>query len=247
MRKKLIDAYLSLKQNLAEAKHESAGLAAGKLCEATIRHLQDKAFGSYTPFGKKIPNFADEARKIITASNAAGLADSEKLIIPRCLVFLYTMRNQRGIGHIGGDVDPNQIDAATMGRAADWVICELIRVHHALSLEEAQDIVDSVSVRTIPDVWEVAGKRRVLREGMKTKDEALLLLYSASEGLVLTEDLVEWVEYSNASVFKSNILSRLHKDRMLEWNRDEDSIVLSPKGAKYVEDILLKSAASDAA
>ncbi|MEP6935764.1 MAG: hypothetical protein ABI988_17795 [Nitrospirota bacterium] len=238
IRKHIIQSYLELKQNLSESRHDAAGMSAGKLCEAGIRLLQERTFGQSTPFGKKIANFADECRKVISSSGSP-ITDSEKIVIPRALVFLYTMRNTRGIGHIGGDVDPNAIDAALMGRVADWIVCELIRVHHQLSLEEAQDIIDGLAVRQLPDVWEVAGKRRVLRDGLKAKEQVLLLLYSASESTVLTEDLVSWVEYSNPRVFKTSVLGKLHSERLVEWNADADTVTLSPKGAAHVEKHLL--------
>jgi hypothetical protein len=238
IRKRLIVSYLELKRNVAEGRHDSAGISAGKLCEAAIRHLQHRAFGTYTPFGTKIPNFADECRRIISAPSGTGITESEKTIITRALVFLYTMRNKRGIGHIGGDVDPNAIDGAMIGRTADWIVCELIRIHHNLSLEEAQDLVDGLAIRQLPDVWEVAGKKRVLRDGLTAREQALLLLYSCKDQAVLSEDIIAWVEYSNPAAFRSKILSKLHKDRLLEWDRENESVVLSPKGSKYVEDKL---------
>ncbi len=201
--------------------------------------MQERAFGKHIPFGKKIPNFADECRKIVSSNNLTPITDSEKLVLPRALVFLYTMRNTRGIGHIGGDVDPNAIDAAVMGRVADWIICELIQIHHNLSLEEAQEIVDALAIRQLPDVWEVAGKRRVLRDGITAREKALLLLYSVQEGIVMTEDLISWIEYSNPGVFKSRVLSKLHSDRFVEWDKEIDTVTLSPKGAKFVEENLL--------
>ncbi|WP_043766591.1 hypothetical protein [Algiphilus aromaticivorans] len=239
VRKKIVGSYIDLKRNLAESRLDAAGLNAGKLCEAVIRHLQITAFGSNTPFGRKIPNFADECRKIICAPSGANITESEKAILPRALVFLYTMRNKRGIGHIGGDVDPNAIDGALIGRVSDWIVCELIRVNHNLSLEEAQDLVDGLAIRQLPDVWEVAGKKRVLRDGMSAKDQLLLLLYSCQDQTVLVEDLVSWVEYSNPAVLRSRIIGNLHKGRFVEWDRDSEFIVLSPKGAKYVEENLL--------
>ena len=241
VRKKIVDSYIELKRNLAESRLDAAGLNAGKLCEASIRHLQNRAFGTSTPFGKTISNFADECRKIISAPSGPNITESEKTILPRALVFLYTMRNKRGIGHIGGDVDPNSIDGALIGRVSDWIVCELIRVHHNLSLEEAQDLVDGLAVRQLPDVWEVAGKKRVLREGMSAKDQLLLLLYSCKDQTVLTEDLVSWVEYSNPAVLRSRILGNLHKERFVEWDRESEFVVLSPKGAKYVEGKLLNA------
>jgi hypothetical protein len=156
------------------------------------------------------------------------------------LVFLYTMRNKRGIGHVGGDVDANSIDIAAMAKNADWIICELIRLYHGLPLEEAQDIVDGLAVRQLSIVWEVAGRRRILTEGLPAKDQALLLLYSCANSSVFVGDLCDWIEYSNLAVFKSRVIGQLHKSRFLEFDRDTESIVLSPKGIKHVEESLLK-------
>lgn len=235
---KLVQAYLDLKKNAMEGRFDAAGLAAGKVCEIVLRFLQQKVHGKCTPFGTKINNFADECRRLVSAPATSG-NESERVILPRALLFLYTMRNKRGIGHVGGDVDANGIDVATMARTADWIICELIRINHGLSLEEAQDIVDGISVRLLPTIWEVAGKKRVLKDGLKAKDQALLLLYSCSESAVLLEDLCDWVEYSNPQMFKNTILKTLHKQRLLEFDNDSESLILSPKGAKYVEENLI--------
>jgi hypothetical protein len=237
-RSRLIQTYLDLKKNCAEARHEAAGLAVGKFCEVVLRLLQEKVHSNFTPFGKKINNYADECRKLITAPETSG-NESERIVLPRALVFLYTMRNKRGIGHVGGDVDANAIDIAAMTKTADWVICELIRINHGMSLEEAQDIVDGISVRQLPTIWEVAGKKRVLKEGLKARDQALLLLHSSQNSAVLLEDLCEWIEYSNIRVFKNTIIKELHKHRFLEFDKDSESIVLSPKGVEYVEKNLI--------
>jgi hypothetical protein len=238
-RDRLIETYLDLKRNFAESRDDAAGLSAGKFCEVGLRTLQHCVFGTSTPFGTKLPNFAAECQRIIAAP-AGSVNELQKLIIPRALAFLYTMRSKRGIGHIGGDVDANRIDTAVMSQIADWIICELIRIHHGFSLEEAQDLVDALAIRQLPQVWEVAGKKRVLQQGLTARDQSLLLLYSSKEANVLIEDLVSWVEYSNPAVFKSKVLHPLHKDRMVEWDSDADTIILSPKGAKYVEDSLLR-------
>jgi hypothetical protein len=236
-RKRLIDAYLSLKKNCLEARYDAAGMAAGKVCEIALRLLQDKVQGTSIPFGTKISNYADECRKLITSSSSKG-SESERVVIPRALVFLYTMRNKRGIGHVGGDVDANAIDVATMARTADWIICELIRINHGLPLEEAQDIVDGLSIRQLPSVWEIAGKKRVMKNGLKAKDQALLLLYSDPGSSVLIEDLCEWIEYSNPTIFRM-LINEMHKQRLLEFDKESESIVLSPKGVDYVEGNLI--------
>jgi hypothetical protein len=238
LRRRLWTAYLDLKRNCAESRYEAAGIAAGKFCEATLRHLQHRVFGRYTPLNAKICNFADECRKLITASVGTS-SESERAIMPRALVFLYTMRSKRGISHVGGDVDANRIDIAVMARVADWVICELIRIHHGLSLEEAQNLVDSITMRELPTIWEVNGKKRVLKEGLKAADQVLLLLYSSKEKSVLVSDLCSWIEYSNPHTFKTRVIGKLHSQRLVEHDKQTESVMISPKGVKYVEEILL--------
>lgn len=242
-RTRILGAYLELKRRCSEAQYsndwDASGLSAGKFCEACLRFLQQHLTGSSTAFGQHIQNFADECRKLVTLPVTAG-PESLRVIIPRALVFLYTLRGKRGIGHVGGDVEANQIDAATLVRLCDWVICELVRVFHSMSLEEAQALVDGLAQRTIPDVWEVAGKKRVLRADLSYKELTLLLLYSSSESGALLEDLVAWVEHSNLTVYKRDVLKGLHKARLIEHDADSDVIYISPIGVQMVEREILR-------
>lgn len=157
----------------------------------------------------------------------------------RALVFAYTLRNKRGVGHIGGDVDANEIDAATAARVADWCLCELIRFFHAMSLGEAQALLDAISVRQLSAVWSVGGKKRVLEAGLDYKSQVLMLLYGETEVGVSIEDLFEWVEYSRMDNFKKNVLNQLHKDRLIEWDKPIQVAIISPTGAQRVEDEIL--------
>ncbi len=237
-RSRLVQSYLDLKKNAMETRFDAAGLATGKFCEVVLRFLQQKIYGMFTPFGTKIKNYADECKRLVIAPTTSG-NESERVVLPRALLFLYTMRNKRGIGHIGGDVDANGIDIATMAKIADWIVCELIRINHGLSLEEAQDLVDSISVRQLPTIWDVAGKKRILKDGLRARDQALLLLYSCPNSAVLLEDLRDWVEYLNPLRFKNLIIKELHKQRLLEFDTDSESLILSPEGVKYVEEKLI--------
>jgi hypothetical protein len=235
-RPKLVGAYLALKEAARDERHDVAGLNAGKFCEAVVRLLQKETSGSFTPFGKQIPNFADECRAIIT-SNSPSTPESLRVVVPRALVFVYTMRSKRGIGHVGGDVDANGIDVATMARVADWIVCELIRVYHSLSLEEAQDLVDGLVIREMPEIWEVDGKKRILRNGLNVKNQTLLLLYSEPSSAVLAEDLCSWVEYTTLSLYRRDVLRPMHRARLIEYDEDVGSVRLSPTGTKEAEEV----------
>jgi hypothetical protein len=238
-RSKIIGPFLDVKRRLAEGNDETLGLAAGKFCESVLRLLQSEILTSSIPFGQKIPDFSVECRKLMESPRNSGV-ESLRIVMPRALVFLYTLRNKRGIGHVGGDVDANRIDAMTIARACDWIICELIRVYHNLSLEEAQDIVDGLAQRSIPDVWQVAGKKRILRNDLDFKQKVLLLCYQEPDNAVMSEDLFLWVEYSDYAMFKRTVLTPLHKNRLVEYDRESEAVTISPLGIKEVEERILK-------
>jgi len=233
-RGRLIKAYTAVKDAYRSGQHDAAGLRAGRFCEIAIRLFQDQLTGRYTPFGTKIANFNDECRRLEGVPQTAGV-ESLRVIMPRALNFLYTMRNKRGIGHEGGDVDANEIDAATCVRLADWCVCELVRVFHQLSLEEAQAILDAAAERELPDVWSVVGKKRVLNPSLTYGDQVLLLLKSDPNAAVPVEDLAEWVDHPRLVDFRKHVLKPLHQRRLIEFDRDSQTVVISPLGVKEVE------------
>jgi len=47
------------------------------------------------------------------------------------LIAQYEIRNNRGVGHVGGDVDQNHMDAKIVVEMAKWTIAELIRLFHS--------------------------------------------------------------------------------------------------------------------
>jgi hypothetical protein len=242
LRNRLVKFYAQLKQAYVRGDYDACGTRAGKFCETMIRLVQDNLEKAHSPFGTQI-NLYTEARRLEALPQTTG-PEPLRVFIPRALCFLYTLRNKRGFSHAGGDLDSERIDAITCVRVADWCLCELIRVLHSLSLEEAQALVDSLATKEVQDVWKVGSKRRVLRPNLDYKSQTLLLLYSDVEEAVLIEDLFEWVEYSNFQDYKRYVLAQLHKDRLIEWDRDVDSATLSPTGIKLVEEQILKIGAS---
>lgn len=189
-RDRIVKSYLDLRAGYSTGHYDAAGLRAGVFAEAVVRFLEQELTGSHTPFGTSLPNFADLCRGFERLDKTKG-PESLRIIVPRGLLFIYTLRNKRGIGHIGGDIEANEIDAATCLRTADWCICELVRIYHQLPIEDAQSLLDAISVRQIPTIWTVGGKRRVLNTSLSYPDQVLLLLHGAEESAVPAEDLAD--------------------------------------------------------
>ncbi|RNL49765.1 hypothetical protein [Pedobacter jejuensis] len=241
-REQIIDVYIEIKKRQVKSffndELDTVGLSSGKFCETVFRMIQKEVTGSFTPFDKHISNFPQELTKIIMAP-AGAINESLRVIIPRALMFIYTLRNKRGIGHVGGDVEANQIDIGTIVKSVDWVVCELIRIYHNLPLEKAQLIVDSLNLKILPDLWNIDGKRRVLKSGLKFKEKIILLLYNELKNKASLEELFEWSEHSNKSTFKSSIINGLHKEKLIEFNKNTSEVSISPTGLALAESLII--------
>jgi hypothetical protein len=129
------------------------------------------------------------------------------------------------------------MDSKIVVEMAKWIMAELVRVFHNVDTYKATEIVEGLIERTLPVVWNVEGRRRVLQAGFSYKDQALLLLYSTNSP-VREVDLVSWVEHSNPSVFRRDVLRSAHRERLIEYDEDTRKVRISPTGIAYVEENL---------
>lgn len=233
LRRPLLDEYASIVQNFMERRWGPSELSGGKFCEIVYTILDGYNQGTYPSSPSKPTNFVDACRKL---EQASGSPRSFQILIPRLLPALYEIRNNRGVGHTGGDVDPNHMDAIAVVNMANWVMAELVRVFHALSTAEAQEVVDSLIERRIPIVWEKGGVRRVLDPSLQLGDQILLLLSSTSTP-VSVDELRGWLDYGNKGYFE-RLLAKLHKARLLEYNRSLATVEILPPGSDKVLNLL---------
>jgi hypothetical protein len=240
LRDELLGAFAEIVKNFRERRWEPAELNGGKLCEVVYSILRGHIDGKYPARAKKPGNMLDACKKL--EQDGASAPRSIQIQIPRMLVALYEIRNNRNVGHVGGDVDPNHMDAVCVLQMSKWIVAELVRVLHNVNTETATDIVDALVERETPLIWEVSGRKRVLDTSLKMKPKTLLLLY-ASNGAVSERDLVSWLEHSNASVYRRDVLRPAHKARLIEYDEADGLVHLSPLGIAYVEESLLPQVA----
>lgn len=229
LRDPLLAEYQSIVQNFMERRWSPAELSGGRFCEVVFTILDGHAKGAYSAAPTKPRDFVGACRGLEANTHAPR---SFQILIPRLLPALYEIRNNRGVGHVGGDVDPNHMDAVAVVSMANWVIAELVRVFHDLDTVEAQEVVDSLAERRVPLVWQDAEMKRVLDPTLSLKDQLLLL--TASSASVKVEDLFLWSGYGNKPYF-IRLLRRMHGERLVELKKDESSVQILPPGADYVD------------
>lgn len=233
LRSALLAEFNGILKNYRERRWGPAELDGGRLCEVVYSILRGHVDGRFPARPSKPQNMVDACRAL--EKDQARFGRPVCIQIPRVLVGLYEVRNNRGVGHVGGDVDPSEMDATFVVSTAQWVMAELIRIFHGVSTESAASALQVVVQRTHPVVWEVNGVRRVLDPRMSMFDRALVLLYSQT-GPVSESYLVKCVEHSNPTVFRKSVLLRAHRERLIEYDREHRMVVLSPAGARHVED-----------
>jgi len=235
LRKDLLDSFDSIVRNYREHRWEPAELNGGKLCEAVYSILNGHVTGKMPARSKKPPNF-------VMACNALEQFPSTfpravRVQLPRLLLGLWEIRNNRGVGHTGGDVDPNSMDARLVLESSKWIMAELVRIFNDIPIAAATEAVERLTERTLPIVWQIGDTKRVLDPSLSMRDQTLLLLYSVN-GAVDENKLFTWVEHSNSSAYRRDVLKKLHTTRLVEYNQLTKKVSLTPLGIDYVEENL---------
>ncbi|MFH1376437.1 MAG: hypothetical protein ABIH25_02265 [Candidatus Woesearchaeota archaeon] len=231
LRENLEKYFLEIIKNYKENRWEPSELNGAKFSEVVFRILEWHTNNSYTSFGTKIQPFSDKLKQF---ENKTNFSNSIRFHIPKMLAVIYSLRNDRGVSHVGGDVNPNHMDSVAIVYISKWILAEIIRIVHTLSISDAHELVEKIVEKEIPVVWTIFNKKRVLNINLNFEDKTLVLLYSEYPKEINEKNLCAWVEHSNSSIYK-NVIKKLHKEKFIEYDKESSSVIISPKGIKRVE------------
>ena len=162
----------SVTRGYREGNWESSEHGGGKLCEVAYTICRGYADGgNYPAKAGKPGDMVDDCQ----ALEKADVPRSVRIQIPRMLIALYEVRNNRNVDHVGADVDRSRMDASLVLAMSKWIVAELIRVLHSTDPATATAAVEALIEREMALVWPVAGKKRVLDAGLARKDKMLVL------------------------------------------------------------------------
>lgn len=151
-----------------------AEVEGGRFCEAAYRILEHIVNGSCTPLGRQLD--VVKLTQHLANQPAGSFSDSIRLHAPRALRVIYDVRSNRDAAHLGDGIDPNIQDSSLVIACLNWVMAELIRLHHDIDADAAAALIDQLVARTVPVIQEFDGVPRVLRD-LPAGDTCLLLLY----------------------------------------------------------------------
>lgn len=233
LRDPLITEYRGIVQNFLEQRWRPTELQAGLFSEIVYTILNGHATGTYAATPSKPQNFVAACRALEGNSHVPR---SFQILIPRMLPPLYEVRNNRSVGHVGGDVDPNHMDSIVVLSMCNWIMGELVRVYHSLSIAEAQLVVDALSETRVPIVWTNGAVKRILDPELSLQ-EHILLLASCTVPSATAKQLLGWIEYGDEKYFMRTIRN-LHKRRLVEFDKSSGTVQVLPTGTAVVETIV---------
>lgn len=234
LRDELLAALNTISTNFRESRWEPAELNGGKICEVVYSIIRGHADGQFPAHSSKPANMVVACQRL---EQETAMPRSLRIQVPRMLLALYEIRNNRGVGHVGSDVNPNLMDSVAVLYMSKWLVAELIRIFHNLDTTAATEAVETLIERELQVVWSVGDKKRVLSNNLTLYNKTMLLLYSES-GAITEKTLRDWVEASNPSSYRRDVLRKAHKARLIEYDETARTVRLSPKGARYVEENL---------
>lgn len=235
LRAPLLAEYQTIVQNYLERRWLPSELSGGRFSEIVYTILDGQAKKAYANSPKKPQDFVGACRKL--ESNALPhVPRSFQILIPRILPALYEIRNNRSVGHVGGDVDPNHMDSVAVLSMSNWTLGELVRVYHGLSITQAQQVVDALAEVRVPAVWSDGSVKRVLQPSLKLPDQ-ILLLVATSLPSVTSSELIQWTEAADKRYFMK-LIRLLHKKRFIEFTEATDRIQILPPGAQYIQQLV---------
>jgi hypothetical protein len=241
LRDELLSAFNEIVRNYREHRWEPSELNGGKLCETAYTICRGwLEGGNYPARAEKPKRFPNVCWEMQDTYQQVADSRSARVLIPRMMIGLYDIRNNRGVGHAGAEVDPNRMDATAVLYTAKWLMAELVRLLHRLSTDEATAIVDSLIEREVEWVWTHGDKKRILRTGMTWKHQTLVLLL-AEAGDIAEADMFRWLEHPSLSSFRKDVLKPLHKGRLIEYDATKRTLRLLPPGVSAAEELVTQN------
>lgn len=201
-----------LVENFFELRHDAATStlgrsSAGKFVETLVQVMQYLEAGKYDA-KPDVDGFLRDAE-----NKAMSLDDGLRVCAARVARSMYTLRNKRNISH-KGDVDPNTYDLAFLIGGAQWVLAELVRHCHGISMEEAGKLVAMVQSPPTTLVEE-HGARRLVLASLTAKDEILVILHSMYPELVELSTILQSTDRRKPGPVR-NAVRELWKEKLIQ-------------------------------
>jgi len=209
------------------------GIHAGRFCELTICLISSEELGQDIDFNNI--RFNQSIEMLVNSTKDSAKDDLLKLIIPRILRSIYTLRNKKKIAHIK-DFNPQSIDIKYINIALDWVISQLLFIYCNVSDIRIIETLEKISFKDFSKVERFENGEILFEDDISLPNQILYsLIEFYNKKRVSKEYIIRVLAIKNKNYF-STALQRLKERKLVHIC--EDGITLTKWGINKLEGII---------
>jgi len=227
----MLGNYYALVSTFKVGRYREALMYAGRFSEDVFRILWLVAKKETLP---QVYNLRRIYDKLMSESD---IDSSLRCLAQIAYNIIYVIRSRRDAVHVN-PLNPAIMDMFLVVVAANWILCEIIRViGEGLTKETFYTLMFHLFSVTLPLVEDI-GQRVVVLEKLGCKNELMLILSRYPQGLN-TSKIVNLLEnyYKRSTIYSA--IKQLVKDRMI-IRTPEGKYRLTSKGVRFILDLLMK-------
>ena len=228
---KLMEAYDNAIREYKKRNWKYFGNEMGRFVEVAIRMVELKTEGKYTNLKDKLAILNENRLKQFEQSQITNII-SFRILIPRQLYSMYTIRNKRGMIHVN-EIAPNYMDSTLLVNISKWVLAEFIRNSIKMNYDEAMKIIENIIIKENELIWMEDEIFKILDKSITLEEKILCILNYTNK--INEEQLFKLSEYSNITMFRKKLKS-MHLEQKINYNKEK--IMISPIGIRIAEDQL---------
>lgn len=227
--KELLEAFAEAKRRFYRDDLRPSEIEGARFSEAVFRILEWATTQKYTPLGDTLPKVPTLMGRLEQATTAR---ESVRFHIPRTLRLISTCATSGTSRTLATASTRTSRTRHWWCGNMEWVLAELVRLHHNVSATEAHGIIVDLVSKDVPLIQVFDGFPRVLKQ-LKASDHFLALLYwRGVEGATLDE-LRAWARATMRAQIRRTLNGLDGKD-LIHLNGDR--YVLTHLGEKDVEE-----------
>lgn len=212
----LLEAHSEAKRNYYLGGLRLSEVEGGRFAEAAFRLLQQETSGKFTRLGASLKT--EPLIRTLENLPRGSYPDSIRLHIPRALRVVYDVRSNRDAAHLGDGIDPNVQDATLVVGILDWVLAEFVRLHHSVSADEAQGIVNDLVTRATPAVQYFGDFPKLLDSELSASDQCEVLLYDRGSAGAEYRQLEQWVHPRSRANLRRTLWGLVHDKAFVHFD-----------------------------
>ncbi len=237
LKSSLVASFNEVEKGFFISDWEKVLVSSGKLCECAYSILD--AICSNAPFPSdaiKPKNFYGACKRLEEKGDKT--LRSARITIPRVLCAVYELRNNRGGGHAGSFDKTIKGDAYYCRASCRWIMSNLIVILNSNAECNPFCVAEFLCDGFFPIVWSTGDTKRISITGLSRKEQVLVLL-AGEEEPVAESDLLRWLEQTNKSAFRRDVIRPLHKSKFINYDQDSKTVSLMPLGIKEASRIAM--------